>query len=124
MANGRVGAPKESTANGLATFSLHAKDEVSRTEVAALQAQPAAGGPVFGLAGDAQALDPETVARRYLDHALGSAAVPGLVAPSADGTPSVFKSLGVESIPLTGTTMVKFRQNFNNIVKLALVVIC
>ena len=66
-------------------------------------------------ASDLPQLDPETVAARYLEQALQSKAVPSFTAPKAEGEESEFKSLGTESIPLTGTTMVKFRQTLNKI---------
>jgi Zn-dependent metalloprotease len=102
--------------NGLKTFSIHSKDEASKSDMAALSAEEAAH-PSFAFAAAAGAtnVDPETAARRYLDLALGSSAVRSFTAPVADQVPSEFKSLGTESIPLTGTTIVKFRQNFSKI---------
>ncbi len=41
--------------------------------------------------------------------------MPGLTAPTAGGTDTDFKSLGVETVPLTGTTFVKFRQQVHGI---------
>jgi Zn-dependent metalloprotease len=102
--------------NGLKTFSMHSKDEASKPSMAALSAAEAADPSFnFAAAAGSASLDPETVARRYLDLALDSTAVRGFTAPSADEVPSEFKSLGTESIPLTGTTIVKFRQNFSKI---------
>ncbi len=60
-------------------------------------------------------LDPETAARRFLDQALASAAVPSFSAPVADGVASQFKAIGTETIPLTETRTVKFRQTVNGI---------
>jgi Zn-dependent metalloprotease len=60
-------------------------------------------------------LDPETAARRLLDQALASEAVPSLTAPVANGTTSQFKTIGTETVPLTGTRTVKFRQMVNDI---------
>jgi Zn-dependent metalloprotease len=102
--------------NGLKAFSMHTNDEASKTSMAALRASEAAHPSfAFGAAAGVASVDPETVARRYLDLALESPAVRGFTAPSADEVPSEFKSLGTESIPLTGTTIVKFRQNFSKI---------
>jgi Zn-dependent metalloprotease len=102
--------------NGLKTFSIHSKDEASKSDMAALSAEETAH-PSFAFAAAAGAadVDPETAARRYLDLALGSPAVRGFTAPVADQVPSEFKSLGTEFIPLTDTTIVKFRQNFSKI---------
>ena len=76
-----------------------------------------AAAPSFGMWGPASLtqVDPETVARNYLETALASATVPSFSAPTAATVPSEFRSLGTETIPLTGTRTVKFRQNFNNI---------
>ena len=60
-------------------------------------------------------LDPESAAKRILAHALASDSAPDLSAPTAGGIESSFKSLGVETVPLTGTTTVKFRQQLRGI---------
>jgi Zn-dependent metalloprotease len=100
--------------NGLKTFSIHSKDEASNQSMAALSAEESAH-PSFAAAAGVTSVDPETVARRYLDLALGSSAVRNFTAPVADQVPSEFKSLDTETIPLTGTTIVKFRQYFSKI---------
>ena len=100
--------------NGLKTFSMHSKDDASYQDMAALTAAESAH-PSFAAAANATPVDPETAARRYLDLALGSPAVSNFTAPVADEVPSEFKSLDTETIPLTGTTMVKFRQYFSKI---------
>lgn len=103
-------------ANGLQVFSLHSNNEASKPTMAALRSTRSMN-PSFAFS-DAigmSVVDPETAARNYLDQALASAAAPGFTAPVADTVPSEFKSLGTESIPLTGTTIVKFKQNFNKI---------
>jgi Zn-dependent metalloprotease len=100
--------------NGLKTFSMHSKDEASYQNMAALSAEESAR-PSFAAAAGVTSVDPETVARRYLDQALGSSAIRSFTAPVADQVPSEFKSLGTETVPLTGTTIVKFRQYFSKI---------
>jgi Zn-dependent metalloprotease len=105
---------KKPVENGLKAFSIHSNNEASKPAMAALSAEEATH-PSFSAAAGVASVDPETVARRYLDQALGSAAVRNFTAPVADEVPSEFKSLGTESIPLTGTTIVKFRQNFSKI---------
>ena len=100
--------------NGLKTFSMHSNDDASYQDMAALTAAESAH-PSFAAAANATPVDPETAARRYLDLALGSPAVSNFTAPVADEVPSEFKSLDTETIPLTGTTMVKFRQYFSKI---------
>ena len=102
--------------NGLKTFSLHSKDEASEARIAALRAEEAElPSFAFTATADISSVDPETMARRYLDQALASTAVREFTAPVADHVPSEFKSLGSEYIPLTGTTIVKFRQNFSKV---------
>jgi Zn-dependent metalloprotease len=108
-------APNE-TQNGLSTFSMHAFDESSSAMVDDLRGAQETD-PAFGLAGthDLSQLDPETAARRHLDQALASPAVPSLTAPEAHGAVSEFRSLGTETVPLTGTKIVKFRQMIDKI---------
>jgi hypothetical protein len=69
-------------------------------------------------------LDPEAAARQCLERALEGAETKsrGLragVRPPAPAATDLgkaeFRSLGAEAVPLTGTTMVKFRQAFNKI---------
>ena len=102
--------------NGLKAFSLHSRNESETPTMRTLNATLGAN-PSFNFVGvDAvKDLDPETAARGFLEHALASEATPGFAAPKADATPSEFRSLGTESIPLTGTRIVKFRQTFNKI---------
>jgi len=100
----------------MATFSMHAFDESAAPAFAKLE-EERGSHPMFAMEGAAGLphLDPETVAQRYLTQALESKAVPSLTAPKSEGQTASFKSLGTETIPLTGTTMVKFRQAFNDI---------
>jgi len=109
-------AKSAKSANGLKTFSLHAFDATSAPMLNSLRNERAAH-PAFALGGAAGVtqLDPETVAKRYLKQALESKAVPALTAPKDEGVTSDFKSLGTETVPLTGTTNVKFRQSLNDI---------
>ena len=102
--------------DGLTRLSLHAYDDTSSgaleemhdQQAASLDRRPA-GAPSMA------ALDPETAARRHLDEALASTAVPALNASSPGGVDSDFRSLGVETVPLTGTRTVKFRQTIGGI---------
>src|SRR5262245_28736280 len=116
MAKKTSGTKKVPADNGLKSFSLHTNNKGSRKAMEAL-IEEQSEAPSFGLAAtaDVGTLDPETVARRYLNQALNSDAVPQLTAPTIDDLNSEFKSLGAETIPLTGTTTVKFRQNFANV---------
>lgn len=101
--------------NGLKAFSMHASNKVGAPMIAAVDSEIAE--PRLGFAGGQTMvqLDPETAAQRYLKEALESKAVRGF-AVSKSATPDTdFKSLGTETIPLTGTVTVKFRQRLNNV---------
>lgn len=99
--------------NGLTAFSLHAMDASTAAVARELQAEPAAHA---GLRADGDAVtDPETAARRYLDKALASDAVPALTAPTVQDTASRFATIDTETVPLTRTRVVKFRQTLNGI---------
>lgn len=102
--------------NGLATFALHANEPGARRAFAA--AARSAPGPA-ALAAAApegyKATDPETAARHHLDAALASKDIKAFTRPVSDGTESEFKTINVEAAPLTGTTVVKFRQTVNSI---------
>lgn len=60
-------------------------------------------------------LDPETAARQHLELMLASSAVPQMEAPAVMEKNCEFRSLGTETIPLTGTRTVKFRQTYDRI---------
>jgi Zn-dependent metalloprotease len=102
--------------NGLKAFSMHAFDQRTAPMMGKLRDEGAAH-PSFAMTGTGGVahLDPETVAQRYLSQALQSKSVKSFAAPKADGVESEFKSLGTETIPLTGTTTVKFRQTLNKV---------
>lgn len=104
------------TDNGLNAFSMHAWDDSSTDALYQLREEREAN---LGLAPegltDLTNLDPETAARMYLNQALASPAMPTLTAPESEGAASVFKTIDTETVPLTGTRMVKFRQTLNDI---------
>ncbi|MGB3549612.1 MAG: M4 family metallopeptidase [Candidatus Binatus sp.] len=110
------GIAASSSTNGLKTFAMHSADQKSAPLMATLR-EERVSYPAFASAvsGSPEALDPETVATRYLHQALDSKSVPALTAPKSEGVESEFKSLGTETVPLTGTTVVKFRQTYNMI---------
>jgi len=102
-------------ARGFKALAMHVTEAKGRGIFEALKAErPAAAA--FGLAASQpENLDPESAAKRILEHALASDAAPSLTAPKVGGTESDFKSLGVETVPLTGTSVVKFRQQIKGI---------
>jgi Zn-dependent metalloprotease len=110
----RKSSKKPST--GFSTFAMHSSDPSDTKTFKALRKErPGLRG--FGLAGSAATsnVDPETVARRYLQQSLASAAVPSFSLAQGDDPGSEFKSLGTETLPLTDTKTVKFRQVYKQI---------
>ena len=72
--------------------------------------------PAFALhSTEAAVLNSETAAIEILQQALDSATLPDFTPPKIGETESSFKSLGVETVPLTGTKFVKFRQHVKGI---------
>jgi len=109
-------SPTKMAGTGLSGFSLDASEPRGRAAFTALHAERPAFRAFAGPAAPSlRGLDAETAALHHLDHALASDSVKELVRPKADGEESDFKSLGAEAQPLTGTTVVKFRQMFNKI---------
>ncbi|MFC9918418.1 M4 family metallopeptidase [Agromyces binzhouensis] len=104
------------TGNGLNAFSMHAWDDSSTGALRQLRSERAAhlGMAPEGLS-DLTNVDPETAARMYLSQALESPAAPTFTAPESQGAASVFKTIDTETVPLTGTRIVKFRQTLNGI---------
>ena len=111
----RAGAARASAAPGFEALAMHVTEEHGRRTFEALKAdRPAAS--TFALAECLpENLDPESAAKRILAHAFASKAMPSLNAPKVDGDESNFRSLGVETVPLTGTIIVKFRQQIKGI---------
>ncbi|MEN3380513.1 MAG: neutral peptidase [Hyphomicrobiales bacterium] len=108
-------APPPGRPGGFTAMALHVTEPAGAATFAALKAEHATT-PAFALdESRPENLDPESAAKRILAHALASDAVPSLTTPKVSGTDSDFKSLGVETVPLTGTTVVKFRQQVHGI---------
>jgi Zn-dependent metalloprotease len=102
--------------NGLKAFSMHAASESGAKMISAvgaeIDAQPQLG---FASSPTVAELDPETAAQRYLQQTLASNSVRSFTVPKSVADETDFKSLGAETIPLTGTVTVKFRQRFNKV---------
>lgn len=115
---GRVGggSTRGLGGTGFRTFAMHANDPSDAHTFNALRAERTSL-TAFALAESTgiSNLDPETVARRYLQQSLASDAVPAFTSPQADDAGSDFKSLGTETLPLTDTKTVKFRQFYKQI---------
>jgi Zn-dependent metalloprotease len=111
----RAAARRASATQGFEAIAMHITEESGRRAFEALKAdRPVASA--FGLPECLpENLDSESAAKRILAHAFASKAMPSLTAPKVDGDESDFRSLGVETVPLTGTVIVKFRQQIKGI---------
>jgi Zn-dependent metalloprotease len=101
--------------NGMATFAMHAAVPAAKRTLAKVAKGIGASAANIIAADGLTGLDPETAARQHLDAALASNAVKKFSRPIMGATESEFKTLNTETVPLTGTTVVKFRQTFNKI---------
>jgi bacillolysin/neutral peptidase B len=99
--------------NGLSNFALHSKDELDERTLDTINSELDAADAERSVAFESETADPETVARRYLNQMIASPAVPSLDADDAGGMD--FRTLGTETVRLTGTTVVKFAQDFHRI---------
>jgi Zn-dependent metalloprotease len=95
---------------------MHSATKTSAAMISAVDSEVKAH-PRFGFAGGPTMteLDPETAAERYLHQALASKSVRTFSVPRSVALETDFKTLGTETIPLTGTIAVKFRQTLNKI---------
>src|SRR3954453_13604195 len=101
---------------GFVPFDLHVTNESGRRTVQRLLDEGREAAPAFALeASEGAVVTSETVARRILDLALASDRVRSFRRPKVDGGESDFVCLGVETVPLTKTKGVKFRQHVRRI---------
>lgn len=107
--------PKHGPPTGFRTFAMHAAGTEGESAFSSLRAERKSYA-AFALAetDSLSTLDPETVARQCLEQALASPAIPSFTNPQ-DGGVSEFKSLGTETVFLTNTKIVKFRQIYNKV---------
>jgi Zn-dependent metalloprotease len=103
--------------NGLRSFAFHRGDKGSAAVIGAIKPQVAArpGAARASAAparGNVTSMDAETAARQYLLNALASEELPTFTAGGPEAEKSDFKLISVEAVPLTGTQMVKFCQNY------------
>ncbi|MGB9368598.1 MAG: M4 family metallopeptidase [Xanthobacteraceae bacterium] len=110
-------APARPAAKGRAfkALAMHVTEAQGRRTFQALRSERSGVAVLNFDATQPQNLDPESAAKRILAHALESRAAADLTAPTVGSTESTFKSLGVETLPLTGTRIVKFRQQLRGI---------
>src|SRR5258708_1155734 len=102
-------------ATGFTALALHVTEPAGAATFAALKAEHPTTAAFALHESRPENLDPESAAKRILAHAFASDAMPSLTTPKVSGIDSDFKSLGVETVPLTGTTVVKFRQQVHGI---------
>ncbi|MFL4975148.1 MAG: M4 family metallopeptidase [Microvirga sp.] len=111
--NARAGGRKRRDA--FKPFHLHVTEPEGRKALRTLRNERRKL-PAFALnATEAGVLNSETAAIQILQQALDSASLPHFVPPKVGETESGFKSLGVETVLLTGTKFVKFRQHVHGI---------
>lgn len=102
--------------NGFQTFDLHTADQAEQQTIQSLQAERGSLHNITAsAAGDLATLDPETAARQHLQLALASPSLPNFSTPVVKDTSCEFRLLGTETLPLTDTRTVKFRQTFHKI---------
>src|SRR6476469_5261558 len=104
-----------SATGGFKVLAMHVTEDQGRRTFEALREDRPAVSAFALRESQPENLDPESAAKCILAHALASQAMPSLTAPKVDGDESDFKSLGVETVPLTGTIVVKFRQQVKGI---------
>jgi Zn-dependent metalloprotease len=108
-------SPQRAWASGFKALAMHVTEDSGRQAFEALTAERPASSAFSLSVNQPENLDPESAAKRILEHALASEAMPSLTAPTVGGAESSFKSLGVETVPLTGTKVVKFRQQVKGV---------
>ncbi|MDR6609075.1 M4 family metallopeptidase [Pseudomonas synxantha] len=106
---------KKVRGNGLKCFSIHSADDSARSTFAALAQERPSIRAFSAAAVSTEAADPETAAKRYLRQALESNEAPDFKAPVTPTAESRFKVIGTETVPLTKTRTVKFRQMLHDI---------
>jgi len=115
QAKKRRAADAPASGRAFKCLAMHVTEARGRHTFAALRAERATSAAESLAATRSHNLDPESAAKRILAHALESSAAADLTTPKVAKTESTFKSLGVETVPLTGTTIVKFRQQLRGI---------
>lgn len=101
--------------NGLQTFSIHSGDGPAEQTLADVNRELAAADRAHELTFEPGRNDPETVARRYLTQLAASPAVPTITATGPGAEQVEYRTIGTETVPLTGTTVVKFAQCYHRI---------
>ena len=115
----KAAAAKAAPGNGMHNFAVHTQVPAAKAASRVLAAQPAArsarSAGAARAAPAAAAMDPESAATDYLQRALKSARMPDFTDPQGRADGSEFLSLGTETVPLTHSRIVKYRQIVNKI---------
>lgn len=101
--------------NGLKSFAIHSSDEEQGSTIAAISSELESADSARLLSFEPERLDPETVARRYLSQMIASPTVPILTAAPPGEESAEYRTIGTETVPLTGTKVVKFAQYYYKI---------
>lgn len=101
--------------NGLTSFAMHADDTEQGPTIAGLGEDIAEADRDRRIDVELAGLDPETAARRYLAQMIADPAVPTLTAGGPPEAAPEYRTIGTETQPLTGTTVVKFAQYLHRI---------
>lgn len=104
--------------NGMHRFAVHSEDKVAAGAKRALAPKPTAamrGAAASPAATSVSAQDPESAAYAYLQQALKSNDMPEFSDPQGKEAASEFLRLGTETVPLTNTRTVKYRQTVNKV---------
>ena len=92
-------------ANGLDSYTMHVDDAESAPTIESIDKELGAGPPV-----ESRDLDPETAARRYLNAMIASPDVPSISTADAETPATEYRTVSTETVPLTGSRVVKFAQ--------------
>ncbi len=92
-------------ANGLDSYTMHVDDAESARTMESIDETLGVGRPV-----EFRDLDPETAARRYLNAMIASPAVPSISTGDAETPATEYRTARTETVPLTGSRVVKFTQ--------------
>jgi hypothetical protein len=98
--------------------TLHVTEPEGKAAFATLESAATARAGVAGPDVSLKNLDPETAARRILAKALAddsTKALAAIAAPPIAGKEAEFRPISTETIALTGTKVVKFRQYYDRI---------
>lgn len=110
---------KTDAGNGMHRFAVHTGLPEAKAANRVLAARPAArssrAADAAVAAPAASAMDPESAAAAYLERALKSERMPEFTDPQGAASGSEFLRLGTESVPLTGSRVVKYRQTVHKI---------